>query len=250
MKALVFAQHHGTFLTLESLLGKVEEIVVVIPQSQLNKYAEFPEPEFREYGANLKAYCKKHKIECWTTMVPESPRAMLESLEKTGKWVVLQAGSIYQHFDESKLTGYKSAACVGRVFERDSRNSMYGMVGLPVEDSKPHLHNHFINLDMQVRERTLSNYAVARPDPLIGQAISAMETVRLRSASKRSAVLAFWMTAISRTNTEQQYVAYPLDEYEPYAKKVRKFLPAGTYEAIKENATESARWRAFADLEP
>lgn len=250
MKALVIAQHHGAFLTLESLLGKVEEIVVVIPQAQLNKYAEFPEPEFRNYGENLKAYCKKNKIECWTTVALESPRAILESINKTGKWVVLAAGSLYQEFDEQKLVGYANAACIGRVFERDQRLAMYHMVGLPAEDTKRHLQNHFLNLDMQVRERTMSNYAVARPDPLIGQAISALECVRLRSASKKSAILAFWMTAISRTVTQQEYVAYPLDEYTRYAKKVKKLLPVATYDTIIENASESARWRGFADLEP
>ncbi|AMQ65956.1 hypothetical protein AAY80_003 [Stenotrophomonas phage vB_SmaS-DLP_6] len=250
MNALIIAQHHGVFLTLESLRGKVDQIVVVIPQSQLNKYAEFPEPEFKAYGENLKAYCKKHKIECWTTMALESPRALLESINKTGKWAVLAAGSLYQEFDEQKLVGYATAACVGRVYERDNRLAMYHMVGLPAEDTKRHLQNHFLNLDMQVRDRTMSNYAVARPDPLIGQAISAVECVRLRSASKKSAVLAFWMTAISRTTTQQEYVAYPLDEYAQYAKKVKKLLPVATYEAIMENASESSRWRAFADLEP
>lgn len=249
MNALIIAQHHGVFLTLESLRGKVDQIVVIIPEAQLKKYAGFPEPEFKAYGENLKAYCKKNKIECWTTMVLESPRAILESIGKTGKWAVLAAGSLYQEFDEQKLVGYANAACVGRVYERDNRLAMYHMVGLPEEDTKRHLPNHFLNLDMQVRERTMSNYAVARPDPLIGQAISAAECVRLRSASKKSAVLAFWMTAISRTATEQEYVAYPLDEYAQYAKKVKKLLPAATYDAIMENASESARWRAFAELD-
>ena len=39
MKTFVIAQHHGVFLTLESLINEgIDDIVVVIPGSQVEKY--------------------------------------------------------------------------------------------------------------------------------------------------------------------------------------------------------------------
>lgn len=249
MKALVIAQHHGAFLTIQSLLGKVDEIVVVIPQSQLDKYAGFPEKEFQEYGANLKAFCKKHKIECWTCMLVESPAAMLESIGKTGKWAVLAAGALYQGIDESKLTGYARAYVKGRLFDRDNRLSMYGMIGLPPVDESIHKANLFINLDMRSRDRELAPFTVGRTDPLIGKAISALECLRIRQANKKSAVLHYWMAAINSTHTEAEYLSYPFDEYAKYAKSVKKFLPTTAYAVIVENGAQSACYREFAELD-
>ena len=237
------------FLTLESLIGKVDEIVVVIPQSQLDKYATFPEPVFQGYGKNLEAYCKKRKIECWTAMLLESPRGMLESINKTGKWVVLAAGALYQGIDEGKLTGYAGAYVKGRLFDRDPRLAMYGMVGLQPTDESVHKANLFVNLDMHARERELAPMTIGRLDPLIGKALSALECLRVRTASTKSAVLHYWMAAINRTHTEVEYLSYPFDEYAKYAKPVKKFLPATAFEVIVENGAQSARYREIAELD-
>lgn len=249
MNALVIAQHHGAFLTLQSLIGKVDEVVVVIPQSQLNKYAGFPEKVFQDYGKNMQAYCKKHGFKCWIAAALESPRAILESLEKRGKWVVLAAGALYQGIDEGKLTGYAGAYVKGRLFDRDNRLSMYGMIGLPPVDESVHKANLFVNMDMHARERELAPMAIGRVDPLIGSALSALECLRIRTASSKSAVLHYWMAAINRTHTEVEYLSYPFDEYAKYAKPVKKFLPATAFEVIVENGAQSARYREIAELD-
>lgn len=249
MNALVIAQHHGCFLTIQSLLGKVDEIVVVIPQSQLTKYATFPEAEFQQYGTNLQAFCKKHKIKCWIAAALESPRAILESLDKRGKWVVLAAGALYQGMDEQKLVGYAHAGVRGRLFDRDQRLAMYGMIGLPPVDESLHRANLFVNMEVSKRDRDLAPMAIGRVDPLIGTALSALECLRVRSATRKSAILHYWMAAINKTHTEAEYLSYPFDEYAKYAKSVRKYLPPTAYEVIRANGAESERYRDFAELE-
>jgi hypothetical protein len=271
MNALILAQHHGAFLTMQSALGKFERVIVFVPQSQLDKYATFPDKEFKEYGKMLKAFCKKNKFELYTVQAPPAANqaaayiAALRELKASGNWAILSAGSIYQSFNEDKLKDNWFSASVGRVFDGDQRLAMYGMIGLEPINNSIHVSNFFVNLDLVPAESSdqvllgtakqlgkfhkQSRMGLGRPDPLVGQALSALELLRLRTKTAKSAVLNYWMPAITKNHVEQEYVAYPFDEYAKLAQKMKKYLPAATAAAIKVNGEQSAAYRQLAELE-
>ena len=200
----------------------------------------------------MQKFCKKNKVQCWvgnnvTTMADH--RQLLGELKMTGKWVVLSAGSLYQQFDERKLVGYSTATVRGRMYDHDPRLAMYGMIGLHQKDEATHGSNYFLNLDMEVRERVMAPIAIARPDPLVGCALSSFECLMYRSRTAGAAILYFWMKSISQHLTETELMTYPLDEYAIYAKKVKKYLPDAAYEMILENGAQSAAYRDIANLQ-
>lgn len=264
MNALVIAQHHGAFLTLQSLLGKVDRIVAFLPQSQLDKYAGFVEsPVFLNYGKNMKAFCKKHKIELHI-MQPIATNPVttyleaLRSIDATGVWAVLSAGSIFKSFPDMEDAAVLST--IGRVFDADKRLSMYHMLGLQLRDHTANTSNFFVDIDkVQLGFNDIQLFsgkgfsemkpmAVARPDVLVGAALSALECIRLRTKSNNSNVLNYWMKSITKQQDDLEPASYPYDEYALLAKTVRRLLPAGTYNVIVENGAAAAEYRSLADL--
>jgi len=264
MNFLVMAQHHGAFITLESI-PKDSNVVVFVPQSQIDKYSGFPEPVFKNYFANLKKYCDKKGYELY--IVEHSRDNMFtfcsESLFQIGKkgvWAVLPAGAIYQ--STPNMAGKRAAFVRGRVFDKDRRLAMYSMIGLPEND--PYINNaaFFLNLDEipvgsfkdslmlsggDVVE--LGSMGIGRPDPLVGKALSALECLRMRTKSIKSHVLYYWMQVIARKHAEQEFLAYPFEQYAVYAKKVKKQLPESTYEVIVQNSEQSAFYKELAQLD-
>lgn len=273
MKALVIAQHHGSFLTLQSLIEneQVDEVVVLVPESQIQKYKTFPDKVFVDYHNNLKKFCKKNKFELYKFDAPKdnyfvSYAQILKDLKKSGTWVVLAAGAIYQGIDETKLSNVKTAFVRGRLFDKDKRLSMYHMIGLVPEDTFVNSNVFFLNLDMieetelfrdtvfltqavnENKAREMTPMAIGRPDALVTQALSALECLRLRTRSMKSAALHYWMPSINRKSVEREYMTYPFDVYAAYAKKVKKLLPESTYNVIVENGKNSQRYRDLAEL--
>lgn len=270
MNALVIAQHHGAFITLESLPPTIGRVVVCVPKSQIEKYSTFDDPIFTDYFKNMKKYCKKKGFELYEIETVRdnlfcSYSEVLKELEATGIWAVMVAGAIYGvDIDEASLSDKTTAFVRGRLFDKNKRLSMYGMIGLPPSDPFINNSNFFLNMDVLTEEGIpfkdsilltsqntleLAPMAIARPDPLIGQAISSVECLRIRTKSSRSNILYFWMQCITKKHLEQEFVAYPFDEYGKVAKKVKKYLPEATYNVITENALQSSVYKELAELD-
>lgn len=270
MNALIIAQHHGSFFTMHSAIGKFDRVVVFLPQTQIDKYSTYPEPAFKDYQKSVTAYCKKHKFELYITNFDDkaSPShqysAAVKDLGGTGLWVVLSAGSIYQeHPETSKLQENWFSMTRGRVFELNDRLSMYGMIGHAPIDSTLNEQNFFMNLDLiqldgiapltkAMRDGKVHfqrHYQFGRPSALVGCALSAVECIRLRTKSKKSPILNYWMRAINRDVLELELLTYPFDEYARIAKSIKKYLPLGAFSVISENGARSKEYRELADLD-
>jgi hypothetical protein len=81
-------------------------------------------------------------------------------------------------------------------------------------------------------------------DVLIGTAISARETVMHNIKASKSFVINFWMPAIKKYEDlyPEETFGYPFDIYLDYAEQVEDYLPASTYNRIKQNGEATKYW--------
>lgn len=153
--------------------------------------------------------------------------------------------------------------CFSRVYGRDRRLSMYHMLGLPKVDNS--LDNNFFVIDMSKIEnrhfvgndRALLSEAQKnkqitylprefnfKDDILIGDAISARETVCHNLRASRGYNLNFWnksMQPFERQKSEEIF-GYPYDFYSKYAMLSREHLPQGTVNKIIENGSHTEKY--------
>lgn len=146
--------------------------------------------------------------------------------------------------------------CYSRVYEKDRRLGMYHMIGLPRTDNS--LDNNFFLIDMLKvnnkmigkNDKILLNEAATnkqitylprqfnyKDDILIGNAISARETVCHNLRASRGYNLNFWNKSMQPFEKQKsdEIFGYPYDFYAKYAMIAREHLPVGTVSRITEN---------------
>ena len=251
-KIVVIAHHHGAFLTLNSVFQdeEVEQLIVVIPNSQVEKYSGFSEKAFVDFDKNLKKFVRKHRPDAEIYVVDDSipmsrfhrTTGILEELGEKGSWLVLLAGAIYNPNAEWAANIRQTiAACTSRCFS--GPNDMYAMIGVEVNGYSSDV--FYVNMDreVQIDIQKLPSTAFGRQDALIGEALSSVECLRWSAHCSKAVASSFWMKAISKKLTQDEYVAYPFDIMVPHAKATKKWLPEGAYNQILSNAEESAWYK-------
>ncbi|MDC3266313.1 hypothetical protein OAU13_00140 [bacterium] len=286
MKTFVIAQHHGVFLTLESLIDcGVNDIVVIIPGSQVNKYNKMynensNNPEyaaFRNYDKAISNYVKSKQtddinIEAYVLddfEIRDTVCSTLKAALMTGTneivTCILSGIVVIKNYTDTikhELGVKEFGACFSRVYYNDPRLSMYHMLGLPRDDRS--LDVGFFVADLsKIKESQLTNDSAflndttkrkqvsiisrdynGRDDVLIGNAISARQTLIHHNRILKGYVVNVWNKAIKSTDSlkSEEIFGYPLDKYGKYADIVGNYLPISTKNRILANAKETARW--------
>lgn len=248
MNVLVIATHHGAFLTLQQLKQwKIDNVTVVIPQSQIDKYKTFDGEVFTNYMQNMKKFCGR-KIPLYVSddWKPNNKlRAaynFIHTIGGTGKWVVLEAGSLLG----AKHHTYPSTSTFGVVHARvhPKMKKLYRMLGQEESSDVICASSFFINMDdASMRVSYIDPTLVHRPDILFAQSFGTMWCIRYRQMVYKCFTVNFWMEAIRSKQEQGELVAYPYDFYMTYAKKVKKYLPETTYNNILANGTQT-EWLA------
>lgn len=247
---LVIATHHGVFCTLAALrvVARGHDIVVVIPQSQIDKYKTFEGEIFQNYERNVKRFCEGSKksysqFNCelyvcadWDVgKKPQSAHRFLKTLGKTGKWLVLEAGSF---FNDTKKP-YPDCTTFGVVRARvfPEKQKLYEMIGEPAISETVSLSNFFVNLDdNSMRFTFLPSGTFHRPDALLAQSCGTLACLRYRRRAKDAYAENFWMEVIRKKQEKGEWVAYPYDTYLwTLEKGIISYLPEKTVGAIIDN---------------
>ncbi len=242
MNVLVIATHHGAFLTLQQLKQwKYKNVVVVIPQSQIDKYSRYDGAVFKNFEKNIRKFCGKK----WQVYVDvdwdakqkiKEAYAFLKFAGKTGKWLVLESGALlggrHAHGFPPFNTTY--GVTYQRVYPRLTK--LYTMLGEPEESKKLCTSSFFVNLDNPAQTVTyLPGEVFHRADTLYEQSFGMLSCIRYQQMVAEAWTVNFWMEAIKPTEASER-VAYPFDWYAAYAEPVKKYLPKQTYDAIMKNA--------------
>lgn len=291
MKTFVIAQHHGVFLTLESMLDSgIEDICVIIPNSQVQKYnqmySENPtKPDFQVFknydkligsyikskNADIKAYVYddfdiKNTITSTLSFINASDVQEIVACVMSGCLVIKNYGN------EPKLSlSFKElGACYVRVYAGHNQLQMYHMIDLPKYD--PTIDCNFFVVDMtkiapyhlEMSDVALMNNITKRKqlcilpreyngkdDVLIGEAISARQTLMHQLNIKSGYVVNLWNRAIRNPDSHKsdEIFGYPFDIYKKYAERVSSYLPRTTIQKMIDSGKETERWTAeFQDL--
>lgn len=283
MKTFVIAQHHGVFLTLQSLIDQgINDIVVIIPDSQVNKYNKMYEDNvsreefkiFKDFDKRVKTFIDANDKTIELFIVDDfdisntvtSILRIINTLEFKGKVACLMAGTVV-------LKDYREAVnsvatkpfnfCMSRVYQEDRHLSMYHMIGLPKVDKSVDVNffvvdidsmteNDFVSKDVQLlnnanatkRMNYISREFNAKDDPLLGNAISARQTVVHNLRSQSSYILNLWNKVIVQYDRQksEEFFAYPYEYYGKYAEAVKDNLPVTTVHRIVKNGNESKKW--------
>jgi hypothetical protein len=236
MKTFVIAQHHGVFLTLESLINcGIDNIVVIIPGSQVEKYNKMynenpTNPEyvaFKDYDKKIAEYIKQQSnlniqayvlddFEIKNTVCSTLKAALLTDTREIVTCIM--AGIVvikdYTEIIKNELGVKEFGACFTRVYYNDPRLSMYQMLGLPKDDRS--LDVGFFVADLtKINENQLTSDSAylndatkrkqvsfisrafnGRDDILIGSAISARQTLIHHTRILNGFVVNLWNKAI------------------------------------------------------
>lgn len=242
MKTFVIAQHHGVFLTLESLIDcGVNDIVVIIPGSQVEKYnkmySENPNnaeyTAFKDYDKRIAEYVKQKQsvvsIEAYvlddfdvrSTVCSTLKAALLTGTREIVTCIMAGVIVIKDYTDVVKFElGVKEfGACFTRVYYNDPRLAMYHMLGLPRDDrsldvaffiadlSKIGEHmltndSTYLNDAMKRKQVSIISRSLnGRDDVLIGAAISARQTLIHHTRILSGYVVNVWNKAIKSTDS-------------------------------------------------
>jgi hypothetical protein len=281
MKTLVIiATHHGSFLTIKSALknSSHDKLVVLVPRSQVDKYNKMYEENihkssefeiFKDYDKLVTNFCgtEVFVVDDWDqNNSVSSTMDVLTGLNSKGKHFVVAAGVLIlkdPFTDEIMdiLETHKLAIGKPRVYGDNKRLNMYHMIGLPKNDSTFDANVFAVNMDrveqiptvdgalLQELSNTKQQSNLPRQynmkhDTLIGTAISARETVMHNIKASKSIVINFWMPAIKKYEDlyPEETFGYPFDIYLDYAEQVEDYLPASTYNRIKQNGEATKYW--------
>jgi hypothetical protein len=281
MKTLVIiATHHGSFLTIKSALknSSHDKLVVLVPRSQVDKYNKMYEENihkssefeiFKDYDKLVTNFCgtEVFVVDDWDqNNTVSSTIDVLAGLNSNGKHFVVSAGALilkdpFTNEIMDLLETHKLAISKPRVYGDNKRLSMYHMIGLPRNDSTFDANIFAVNMDkveeiptvdgVLLQELTNTKQQSDLPrkynmkhDVLIGTAISARETVMHNIKASKSFVINFWMPAIKKYEDlyPEETFGYPFDIYLDYAEQVEDYLPASTYNRIKQNGEATKYW--------
>jgi len=283
MKTFVIAQHHGVFLTLQSLFNNnIDNIVVIIPESQISKYNKMYKENtskqefkiFEDFDKRVKRFIDNSGKNIDLFIVDDfdvanavtSTIRTINTLEYKGYITCLMAGTIVLNDFRKEVknsTDKTFGLCLSRVYQEDRHLSMYHMIGLPKVDKSLDINFFTVNMDNISENDILSNDIQllnnasvtkrithlprkfnAKDDVLIGNAISARQTVVHNLRSQDSYVLNLWNKAISQYDRlkSEDFFAYPFEHYGKYAEAVKDNLPFTTAHRIIKNGNESRIW--------
>ena len=281
MKTLVIiATHHGSFLTIKSALknSSHDKLIVLVPRSQVDKYNKMYEENihknaefgiFKDYDKLVTNFCgtEVFVVDDWdSNHTVSSTIDVLRGLDSKGKHFVIGSGlliltdpftpQLLEKLDEKRIIIGKT-----RVYGEDRRLNMYHMIGLPREDQGFDANVFAVNVnlfdDIPTTDLKLIQDSIfvkkmekhprgfnMKHDPLIGTAISARETVIHNVKSAQACVINFWMPAIKKYEDlyPEETFGYPFDIYLDYAEQVEDYLPASTYNRIKQNGEATKYW--------
>jgi hypothetical protein len=281
MKTLVIiATHHGSFLTIKSALknSSHDKLVVLVPRSQVDKYNKMYEENiykssefeiFKDYDKLVTNFCgtEVFVVDDWDqNNTVSSTIDVLTGLGSKGKHFIVGAGlliltdpftsQLLEKLEDKKIIIGKT-----RVYGEDRRLNMYHMIGMPKEEQGFDANVFAVNVDLfedipttdlkliqdsiffKKMEKLPRGFNM-KHDPLIGTAISARETVMHNVKSAQACVINFWMPVIKKYEDlyPEETFGYPFDIYLDYAEQVEDYLPASTYNRIKQNGEATKYW--------
>tara|TARA_R110000868_G_scaffold137027_1_gene350391 strand:- start:1805 stop:2680 length:876 start_codon:yes stop_codon:yes gene_type:complete len=281
MKTLVIiAAHHGSFLTIKSALknSSHDKLIVLVPRSQVDKYNKMYEENihkssefeiFKDYDKLVTNFCgtEVFVVDDWdSNNTVSSTIDVLRGLESKGNHFVVGAGLLIltDPFTPQlleKLNDKRIIIGKTRVYGEDKRLNMYHMIGMPREDQGFDANVFAVNVDLFEEIPTTDSKLIQdsifvkkmeklprgfnmKHDPLIGTAISARETVMHNVRSVQACIINFWMPAIKKYEDlySEETFGYPFDVYLDYAEQVEDYLPASTYNRIKQNGEATKYW--------
>jgi len=242
MKYIVIAHHHGALLTIKQLCEWNLDFIVLVPQSQLDKYGAMQDEIFINFFANVKKTAGKNPVHVFdqTANPVVAVHAEMEKLKLSGQWMVLQAGSLLLAYGADLDMKSRFGLVKQRVHPKFKR--LYTLLGEP-EESK-HFYPSVFFIDMSKKDLRVSEVdsnLIMRPDVLYSRSFGALWCVRHRQMVNESWAANFWMEVIREDQSAGEWVGYPYHLYAEYAKKVKKMLPPVSFENILENA-KSAEW--------
>lgn len=236
MKTFVIAQHHGVFLTLQSMHDcGINDIVVIVPESQVNKYnkmySERPsDPEFeafREYDKKVSDFVKSRNIDAKVFVFDDfdirntviSTLKFIDAFGCSEVVACILSGSVvindYRDTAKGAIMFNTFGACMSRVYQNHPHLSMYHMVGLPQTDKSidvnffvvdmTKVHPNFLRgsdgdfLNALSKAKQLAHLPRefnGKDDPLIGTAISARQTIGHNLKIQNGYVVNLWNKSI------------------------------------------------------
>jgi len=236
MKTIVIAQHHGAFVTLNSLKDKgIKDVTIIIPGSQVEKYNKMYSENssktdyqaFKDYDKLILSYIKTNNLNYKAYVVDDfdirnslvSTLKVVMDLNYNEVVVCILSGAIvnkdYTDYIYNALNYKTYGLCYSRVYNNHNQLSMYHMLGLPRNDSSFDL-NFFIvdvtkvqDLDLQKTDSKLLSDAVknktitilsrefnGKDDVLIGTAISARQTIAHNLKIQSGFIVNLWNKSI------------------------------------------------------
>lgn len=236
MKTFLVAQHHGAFLTLNSMAANgIKDVTVIIPGSQVDKYnkmySENPtNPEFsafKDYDKKISAFLKENNLNFKAYVVDDfdikntlvSTLRVIKDLECHEIIACIMSGALinkdYRQCAKEDL-GFKTFGfCYSRVYHNHHQLSMYHMIGLPQHDGSLDLNFGLVDVtkvndgDLQKSDSQLLSEATKRKelsilnrqyngkdDPLIGTAISARQTIAHNLKIQSGNIINLWNKCI------------------------------------------------------
>jgi len=255
MNILVIATHHGAFVTLQQLKQwNYENVLVVIPQSQIDKYSKLKGEIFTEYERNIERFCRgKFKVyvaEWDQSKKLQSAKATLEALGATASWLVLESGTLLGGAHSRGLPPCNTT--YGLTYRRvhPKMKRLYTMLGEDEESKVVCLNSFIVNLDdSSGRVSILDSNLFHRPDVLYAKSFGMLWCLRYQQMVQDALTLNFWMEAIRSEQEDGEWVAYPYDWYKGYASKVKKYLPASSYTNIVENGEMTAELESLVAMD-
>ena len=155
MKTFVIAQHHGVFLTLNSMIENgIDDIHVIIPGSQVEKYNKMYNENsnnseyaaFKDYDKAIGSFIKQQTISIQAFIyddfdIRNTVQSTINAIHLTGCQEIVacvMAGSLvvndYRDHAKQALLFKELGTCYSRVYQGHSQLSMYHMIGLPQVD--------------------------------------------------------------------------------------------------------------------
>lgn len=236
MKTIVIAQHHGVFLTINSLkeLG-IDDVTILIPGSQVNKYNKMYDDNptnlefcvFQNYDKLISQYLRKNNLNYKVFVVDDfdiantlvSTMRVIADLGHNEIVCCMLSGSLaikdYRPYVRDALMFKTFGMCYSRVYQTHNQLSMYHMIGLRQND--PSLDLNFFVVDMTKitqKELELNDAQIlsdaskkklmmalprefnGKDDPLIGTAISARQTVTHNLKIQSGFIVNLWNKSI------------------------------------------------------
>lgn len=241
MKTFVIAQHHGSFLTIQSLLDSgIDDIVVIIPGSQVSKYNQMYEENshneeflaFKDYDKKIAGFIKNKdaRIEAFVFEDFDVRNTVCSTLNFIREYGYNQIAACvlsgviaiddYREPARSAILTKEFGICPTRVYQGDRMLAMYHMIGLPQVDWSYDLNFFLVDMskikstqlqmnndkalfaDVNKRKQLslIDRKFNGKDDVLIGSAISARHTLIHNLNMQCGFIVNLWNKSIKPNN--------------------------------------------------